>query len=275
MKSAKCVRPTCQRAVTDPKNYDGLCFHHAKAAGIAHNLVPWETANQELQRLLDGGWTLNMLQKDHLLYGPAMRDIRFHRRENFRHSTLQALRDVPTLSPYRRPVWPLRRRVRALFALGFTFPEIAQAIGENAQAVQHLSYDRAAWVTPTMDAKIRNFYDEHKNDPQRPIEGKRMQAGYSLPFDWDDIDNPLEEHQRRRYYPTHRRQALTPLMIDRVHDLVEYHGGTTKVSRLLRINYSDLKTIMAGETDTIRCKLAQKITYRHKQIPAAQDRKAA
>ena len=275
MKSAKCVRPTCQRAVTHPEDYDGLCFQHALQAGIAHHFVPWEIANQELQRLLDGGWTLNKLQQDYVLYGCTMRDIHYHRRNRFKHDTVQALREVPTLSPYRRPAWPLRRRVRALYALGFTFPEIGRAIGEKPEAVQHLTYDRAAWTTPTMDAKIRNFYDEHKTDHQRPIESKRMQAGYSLPFDWDDIDDPLEVHQRRRYYPTHRRRALTPLMIDRVHELVEYHGGTTKVSRLLRINYSDLKKIMAGETDTIRCKLAQKIAYRHKQIPAAQDRKAA
>ena len=275
MKGSKCVRPTCSRAVTNPKDYDGLCFQHALQAGIAHHFIPWEEANRELQRLMEGGWTISKIQDDYAVNHQALRDILYHRRERFRHNTVQALRDAPTQSPYRRPVWPLRRRVRALYALGFTYPEMGRAMGEKPEAIQHLSYDRATWTSPTLDTKIRAFYDEHKNDPQRPIEGKRMQAGHPLPFDWDDIDNPLEEHQRRRYYPTHRHRKLTPLIVDRVHNLVEYHGGTTKVARMLRINHDQLKSIMRGEPETIRCKLAQKITYRHNQIPALENRKAA
>ena len=102
-----CVRPNCTRSQPRTGNYDGLCFRHAKAAGIAHHYVPWETAHAELERLTTGGWTLNAIEEDHSIFNATLRDIKHHRRDHFRHSTYQALKKIPTLSPYRRPAWPL------------------------------------------------------------------------------------------------------------------------------------------------------------------------
>uniref|UniRef100_UPI0034D5AC2F hypothetical protein n=1 Tax=Corynebacterium striatum TaxID=43770 RepID=UPI0034D5AC2F len=167
-----CVRPNCTRAVTRPEEYDGLCFHHAKTAGIAHHLVPWHKVHAELERLINGGWTCNAIEEDYLVFNTTLRDIKYHKRDRFKHATYQALKEIPTLSPYRRPAWPLRRRVNALRAIGITFAEIGEEIGEKPERVQHLSYDRARWAPICLDEKIRAYYTQHANDPVREIDGK-------------------------------------------------------------------------------------------------------
>ena len=166
-KNPICVGPNCTRAQPSHGRYEGLCLRHAKAAGIVQQHIPWKTVHAELERILAGGWTLNAIEEDHAIYDRTLRDIKYHRRDRFKDFTYQALKEIPTLSPYRRPAWPLRRRVNALRAIGIPFAEIGRAIGEEPEKVQHLSYDRTNWATPQMDEKIRTYYTQHALDPRR------------------------------------------------------------------------------------------------------------
>lgn len=256
-KNPICVRPNCTRAVTRPEDYDGLCFRHAKAAGIAHHFVPWERVNAELERLQAGGWTLNAIETDYLVYNPTLRDIKFHRRDRFKHTTYQALKEIPTLSPYRRPAWPLRRRVNAMRAIGITFVEIGEEIGEKPERVQHLSYNRAQWATAELDAKIRVYYAKHTNDPLREIDTKTQKLNLARPFDWDDIDNP-DEHARasiRTSGDANKRQPVTPELLSKLDALVA-HYGIRKAANAIGINARTITRIRQGKSQRTNEKVA-------------------
>lgn len=255
-----CVRPNCTRAVTHSKDYDGLCFHHAKTAGIAHHLVPWHKVHAELERLINGGWTLNAIEEDYLVFNITLRDIKYHKRDRFKHSTYQALKEIPTLSPYRRPAWPLRRRVNALRAIGITFVEMGEEIGEKAATVQHLSYDRAQWATPELDEKIRAYYTKHADDPVREIDGKTKKLNLPRPFDWDDIDNP-HEHARaslRTSGDTNKRQPITTEFLNKLESLVS-HYGINKAASVIGINAKTINRIRQGQSQHTNEKVTLRI----------------
>lgn len=263
-----CVRPNCTRAVTRPEDYDGLCFRHAKAAGIAHHFVPWEKVHAELERLTAGGWTLNAIEEDYIVFNNTLRDIKYHRRNRFKHSTYQALKEIPTLSPYRRPAWPLRRRVNALRAIGITFVEISEEIGEKATTVQYLSYERAQWATPELDEKIRAYYQFHANDPVQEIDTRAKKLNLPRPFDWDDIDNPNEHAQAsictRR---SRKQQVVTPELRDKLGDLVARHG-TTKTASLIRIAARTVQRIRQGDSQKVSSRTAHRIEDHYDRLPA-------
>lgn len=263
-----CVRPNCTRAQPgDGDYYDGLCFHHAKAAGIAHHYVPWEKVNAELERVLSGGWTLNVLEEERAVFATTLRDIKYHRRNRFKHSTYQALKEIPTLSPYRRPAWPLRRRVNALRAIGIPFTEIARDIGTDAQSVQHLSYERAKWATVHMDEKIRTYYAHHALDPIRNVDIETAGLNLPKPFDWEDVDNPNEiphiskpnRIQQKPIRVTERKRRM-------LEELANHHGRTN-AAKLLNLNYTTMKRIIDGETTKAMPKIISRIRYHHKKIP--------
>lgn len=257
-----CVRPNCTRAVTRPEDYDGLCFRHAKDAGIAHHLVPWHKVHAELERLINGGWTCNAIEEDHLVFNTTLRDIKFHRRDRFKHTTYQALKEIPTLSPYRRPAWPLRRRVNALRAIGITFVEMGEEIGEKAATVQHLSYERARWATPELDEKIRAYYTKHANDPVRQIDGKTKKLNLKKPFAWDNIYNPEEMERPPAITSTNgnKRQPVTPEMLDKLEALIS-HYGAYKAAEVIGVSTRTLYRISRQTNRNTNEKTAQKIEY--------------
>lgn len=263
-----CVRPNCTRAVTRPEDYDGLCFRHAKAAGIAYHFVPWEKVHAELERLTAGGWTLNAIEEDYIVFNNTLRDIKYHRRDRFKHSTYQALKEIPTLSPYRRPAWPLRRRVNALRAIGITFVEISEEIGEKATTVQYLSYERAQWATPELDTKIRAYYQHHANDPVQEIDTRTKKLNLPRPYDWDDIDNPNEHAQASIHTRRIRKQQVVTLELrDKLGDLVAYYG-TAKTASLIRIAARTVQRIRQGDSQKVSSRTAHLIEDHYDRLPA-------
>ena len=268
-KNPICVRPDCTRAVTHPKDYDGLCFHHAKAAGIAHHLVPWHKVHAELERLINGGWTINAIEEDYVVFNDTLRDIKYHRRDRFNHTTYQALKEIPTLSPYRRPAWPLRRRVNALRAIGITFVEIGKEIGEKAATVQYLSYERAQWATPEIDEKIRAYYAAHECDPVREIDTKTKKLNLKKPFAWDNIDNPAEMERPPAITSTdgNKRQPVTPELLNKLEVLIS-HYGTYKAAEVIGISTRTLYRISHQTNRNTNEKTAQKIEYSFYELTA-------
>ena len=263
-----CVRPNCTRAQSNYERYNGLCFRHAKAAGLAHHFVPWETVNTELERVLAGGWTLNTIVKDHAIYHCTLREIKYHRRDRFKHSTYQALKETPTLSPYRRPAWPLRRRVNALRAIGIPFTEMARDIGETTQSVQRLSYEKAQWAPVHIDEKIRAYYTQHALDPMRNVDRSTRQLALPKPFDWNDIDDPNERpwvSNPKRAKPRPLR-TVTPAKRQLLEEIVD-HYGVTKAAKILKLNFTTMKKIMSGQTQKVNPKIVSRINYQHKKIP--------
>ncbi|HCD1917751.1 TPA: hypothetical protein NBI62_000980 [Corynebacterium striatum] len=257
-----CARPGCTRAVArnTTDTYQGLCFQHAKAAGYAHNYIPWEQAHPHLERLLNGGWTINEIAFHSGVSNSTLAGIQKHRRERFKYASVQALKQLPDNSPTRRPAWPLRRRINALRAIGITFAEIGEEIGEKPERVQHLSYDRARWAPICLDEKIRAYYTQHANDPVREIDGKTKKLNLARPYDWDNIDNP-HEHARasiRTSGDANKRQPVTPELLSKL-DVLVAHYGTNKAASAIGINAKTITRIRQGKSQCTNEKTARRI----------------
>lgn len=267
-----CARPTCTR-VADAADYDGLCLHHARAAGIAHRLYTWEDTKREYDRLIGGGWTNQHLETAGVIFAVTARDIRDHRRDKFQHVTVQALKETPTLSPYRRATWPLSRRLKALRAIGFTYARMGQDMGRSRTFLQSIAEQVHEWTGVETDEQIRAYYDEHQYDPAGPVCRKTAMANYPRPADWDDIDDPHEEAVasiERVRLPPLRRRKVTPELLAKTRALVEHYGNVAATARALHSGYWTVRGVLDGPGKVIPNRLAEKIAYHYKNILLAE-----
>ncbi|MFS0061800.1 hypothetical protein ACL1G0_01225 [Corynebacterium striatum] len=271
-----CVRPNCTRAVTRPEEYDGLCFHHAKTAGIAHHLVPWHKVHAELERLINGGWTCNAIEEDYLVFNTTLRDIKYHKRDRFKHATYQALKEIPTLSPYRRPAWPLRRRVNALRAIGIQLATISKDTGLSAGQVFNIASGRLKWTAISTDTLIRAYYQQHCMDPQLPLDVKTQKMRLTRLLEWDDIDDPNEVHYGAPpVLNPQRRNMVTAQTRHRLKTIVEHYGTIREAAKVLHMSNTDIVAILNGSKQKIMQRVACRITYRYKHLPVLPNQKAA
>ncbi|WP_306594091.1 hypothetical protein [Corynebacterium striatum] len=265
-----CARPGCTRAVArnTTDTYQGLCFQHAKAAGYAHNYIPWEQAHPHLERLLNGGWTINEIAFHSGVSNSTLAGIQKHRRERFKYASVQALKQLPDNSPTRRPAWPLRRRINAMRAIGITFVEIGEEIGEKAATVQYLSYERARWATPELDEKIRAYYAKHEADPVREIDTKTKKLNLKKPFNWDNIDNPQEPEKMPNSAGDYEgnRRLVTPELLRKLDALVAYHG-TSKAAESIGLSARTVNRIQRGKAKRTNQKTAHLIEERYDFLP--------
>lgn len=84
------------------------------------------------------------------------------------------------------------RRIRALYALGWSSDHIAEACGMSANAVRVTT--RNSKVTRDKEQRIRKAYDQlsMKVGPHRHLASMARNLGYAPPLAWDDdhIDDP-------------------------------------------------------------------------------------
>lgn len=124
-----------------------------------------------------------------------------------------------------KPISPVgtMRRVQALYALGWTCPEIGERLGVSAARVGHIMNGLYARVTPETDARVRAVYDElsmtvpvdkpmvRRGDCPIHERGRNdaRRRGYAPPLAWDDetIDDPAAK-------PAHLLRPAAPRGFD-------------------------------------------------------------
>ncbi|HAT1344877.1 TPA: hypothetical protein I8V99_000255 [Corynebacterium striatum] len=148
-----CVRPNCTRAVTHSKDYDGLCFHHAKTAGIAHHLVPWHKVHAELERLINGGWTLNAIEEDYLVFNTTLRDIKYHKRDR---ASLRTSGDTNK----RQPITPEFLNKLESLVSHYGINKAASVIGINAKTINRIRQGQSQHTNEKVTLRIEDSYDE-------------------------------------------------------------------------------------------------------------------
>ncbi|PIS66290.1 hypothetical protein AZH46_04175 [Corynebacterium striatum] len=273
-----CARPGCTRAVArnTTDTYQGLCFQHAKAAGYAHNYIPWEQAHPHLERLLNGGWTINEIAFHSGVSNSTLAGIQKHRRERFKYASVQALKQLPDNSPTRRPAWPLRRRINALRAIGIQLATISKDTGLSAGQVFNIASGRLKWVAISTDTLIRDYYQQHCMDPQLPIDVKTQKMRLTRPVEWDDIDDPNEVHYGAPpVLNPQRRNMVTAQTRHRLKTIVEHYGTIREAAKVLHMSNTDIVAILNGSKQKIMQRVVGRINYRYKHLPALPNQKAA
>lgn len=91
--------------------------------------------------------------------------------------------------PHRSDAQPIVRRLRALYALGWTAEHIAKAGGwSRAESVHRLA--QVKYVTSPTREKVYRAYAalSGKRGPSDATRARAVAAGYAPPLAWDDID---------------------------------------------------------------------------------------
>ncbi|HEY1178253.1 MAG TPA: hypothetical protein VGF17_19025 [Phytomonospora sp.] len=152
------------------------------------------------------------------------------------------------------------RRVQALYALGWTCPEIGARMGVSGARVGHILNGLYGRVTPETAARVRAVYDElGMTVPQdKPMvrrgdcpihERARRDArrrGYAPPLAWDDdtIDDPAARPDRAAL---RRRQRRTPAdLAEDVEDILSHNPLTTATEIAERLGYADNSGVQNG-----------------------------
>lgn len=226
MQQPKCARPTCDRAIPGKQHqYEGLCFKHALAAGIAQHYQPADTAHDLVHRALSDGWSINEIRRTTGLNAQTITHIRDKKRDFIRHDTVVKLSSLPDQPP-RPAAWPLGRRLQSLRAIGIPIRKVADDLGINRQNLMNIACGRVKSVSQDVDQMIRDYYRQHEMDLPKPVDRATKKAGHPTPIQWVDIDDPGE---RRGRLSAQQRQDLMPLTDDVVEVaawLVEFHGFT-------------------------------------------------
>ena len=131
-----------------------------------------------------------------------------------------ALMQVPALGT--------TRRLRALYALGWTSTDLAPLLGVGHARVGHLASERQEKVHRVTAAKVAEVYDRlsmtvpqdpdvlpsprhcRVHDRQRRMAARR---GWAPPLAWDDIDDPDETPTDWRYQAADRADVFAELVL--------------------------------------------------------------
>lgn len=97
----------------------------------------------------------------------------------------------------RVPAWPVRRRLQALMAIGYTTLQLAEATGFQDSWIQHIaSSERYTSVLRERDAKVREVYRMYYLQPchndnwiARRTRANSVKRGFIPPLAWNDIDD--------------------------------------------------------------------------------------
>lgn len=268
-----CSRPNCQR-LAQPKAaqyYQGLCDRHARAAGLIKPRVDVTLAQKELERLYDGGWIHQHIIKATGINNHALIDISRNRVSTTRQSTLDRLKNLPTLSPYQRHAWPLIRRIQSLRGIGITAPELREALGVTQTQLHGFMHKTIKWVPVETDAAIRDYFEQHKMDTPRKVSEKIKYLRLPRPMQWENIDDPNEpwpQAPRDKKAPTVETITASPLFYKRFHSIVEHVGNKNEVMKLLRINIHLLKAWTSDTPpETVTINQYRRVNYHAKRIP--------
>lgn len=149
--------------------------------------------------------------------------------------------------PLMVPAIGTQRRLRALFALGWTSRDLAPLLGVGDARVGYLASDRQSTVLPDTAARVAAVYERLSmtipTDPPRlsprhcGVRARQrrlaVRRGWAPPLAWDNIDDPAERPSDWRYTPASRSEALT--------ELVDRGAGISEVCSTLHVSREALE----------------------------------
>lgn len=148
------------------------------------------------------------------------------------------------------PAIGVRRRIRALMALGHSGADIGRQLGITYQAVHKLEHGTSPTVLAATDANVRRVYAAMSMTLPPGPHGSRtrnraLRLGYAPPLAWDDVDDP---NDRPRGLPGRQldpaRIAAEELQFDSESALAA-HAAWTRTPAAKRIHLPS--EIRAGE----------------------------
>lgn len=150
------------------------------------------------------------------------------------------------------------RRIQALCALGYTYGDIAEALGVTQQRIGHLLNQKV--VLPEMRQKVAAVYEELcmtiPQDPEvlqerecpvhKRARNRARQRGWAPPLAWDNIDDPHERPKgmpQPGRAPLPKRPPMAELKVVRVsamEDILERGGNIYDACRELQLSRNAL-----------------------------------
>ena len=179
--------------------------------------VPTATIKAHLQPLVDAGWGYHVIADAAGVSRGTVLNVMRQRRRTVKAGTATALLDLTWAhlaqhrdAAERTPVDGSRRRVEALWWLGYTNQQIADAAGLHDSTITRLLRGHYRTVTATtaagVDRAFRALWDKPARATDwvsaRTIRAQQAEAqrrGYVSPLAWDDIDDPDETPNLGRY----------------------------------------------------------------------------
>lgn len=190
----RCARPTCHRRPYSALG--GLCPVHRKAEGVALSPVANDVVLDFLSPWTDIGYTITALVRTAgFVQEPAsmsrkLREGRSMSGVNFRQLVMRMDAERADL----QPSWRAHRRLCSLQAAGMTLTAIAEETGRLRQSVAVQARKPGKWVNLDTLEDITRVWDRHKLDIPREARPEVVAAGWPLPMEWDDVDDPWEGH---------------------------------------------------------------------------------
>jgi hypothetical protein len=163
---------------------------------------------QHIQALLDNGWTRTQIAaasgRNHAVIG----DLADGRQQNLTPDTARAIQAVNGAPPRRRDVDATGtiRRIRALYAIGHTLPQIAAHVGINHNHVGNIARGKWTTVRATTADAVANAYRHMARSAGPSLRARTIATrnGWHGPLAWDDIDDPAALPEIDGVTRTHR-----------------------------------------------------------------------
>lgn len=228
-----------RRVLVDAESTNGY------AASIKHGLSSKTVYRWMERRAIDPTWPTDAQVKQ---YDEAIRTRGVERARKSRQRRDWAKRVYLARSLMQVDSLGTTRRLRALYALGWTSTEISARLDVSAARVSHLIAGRQSKVHHTTAARVDALYNalsmtvpqdaEHLTAHQvRVHDRQRRQSaakGWAPPLAWDDIDDPDEAPTAWAYQPSARA--------DRLAELLERGAGLYEVLRDLDLTRDTFNT---------------------------------
>lgn len=134
-----------------------------------------------------------------------------------------------------------KRRLQALLALGWGYPQLDPLLGTSAASIVHQA---GRWVTRTTHDRVAALYDQlqHQRGPSSQAATWAAKKGYALPAEWDDIDTDPRPHRAR--------SAPRVVYVDQV-AVERAAAGDYDVAALNRKERRALAVLLAERGDTL------------------------
>lgn len=198
-----CARPGCSRLQYHRPDVN-LCETHARAAGLVEKYVPNSAAVDFLQPWVELGFSpLSLVRTAGLSNG------QYSLIKNGSDLTAPTYRRlVENLDPMKCmtfPGWMITRRLFTLRGAGMSRAEIMERTGITQSTVDSLVYTPRRLIKRHTAVPIIELYEEARWAPVRKPTPAARRAGFPVPFEWDNIDDPGEGRGPLRPVPRSER----------------------------------------------------------------------
>lgn len=191
--------PACSRTGCTKRAWrwgKGMCMPHARATpGHLNSRVPSAPVTRHLQECVALGASTVQIARD---LGVAETVVYRHLHgqrptmpaktaKTLMRATAQMRADNAAV-----PAWPTGRRLRSLRAAGWTTKELADALESHRSQISKVCAGEHPMVRLIFARRVEEFFAGHL-EVIRPPSVAAKKAGWPLPIEWQNIDDPDED----------------------------------------------------------------------------------